>query len=110
MAAKFEVFADKGGKYRFRLKAANGEIVLSSQAYASKESCSNGIASVQKNAANPDLFSKTTSEGGKFGFSLLAANKQVIGTSQTYSSAPGRDNGIKSVGKAATGASIVDQT
>ncbi|MDR1405202.1 MAG: DUF1508 domain-containing protein [Candidatus Methanoplasma sp.] len=49
---KFEIFLDKGGKYRFHLKAMNGEIVAASQGYATKESCKKGIASISKNAAN----------------------------------------------------------
>ena len=50
MAGKFEIYQDKGGKFRFRLKAANGEIIASSEGYSSKASAKNGIASVQKNA------------------------------------------------------------
>ena len=53
---KFEVFTDKAGKARFRLKARNGEIILASQGYASASSCLAGIESVKKNAAD----SKTT--------------------------------------------------
>jgi len=41
---------DAKGKYRFRLKAANGEIIAVSEAYASKDGCANGIESVKKNA------------------------------------------------------------
>ncbi|MCL2296432.1 MAG: YegP family protein [Methanomassiliicoccaceae archaeon] len=48
---KYEIFLDAGNKYRFRLKAMNGEIVAASQGYASKESCKKGIASITKNAA-----------------------------------------------------------
>ena len=47
---KFEVFEDKGGKFRFRLKARNGEIILASQAYKSMDTCLNGVESVKKNA------------------------------------------------------------
>ena len=50
MAGKFEILKDKAGKYRFHLKAANGEIVAASQAYDTKASALNGIESVQKNA------------------------------------------------------------
>jgi uncharacterized protein YegP (UPF0339 family) len=46
----FEWYTDKTGKYRFRLKAANGEIIAVSEAYASKDGCVNGIESVKKNA------------------------------------------------------------
>jgi uncharacterized protein YegP (UPF0339 family) len=47
---KFEVFTDKAGEYRFRLKAPNGEIIAASEGYSSKASCMNGIESVKKNA------------------------------------------------------------
>lgn len=47
---KFEIFEDKGGKFRFRLKARNGEIILASQGYKTKDTCLNGIESVRKNA------------------------------------------------------------
>ncbi len=50
MAGKFEITKDKAGKFRFRLKAANGEIIATSEAYESKASAKNGIESVQKNA------------------------------------------------------------
>lgn len=50
MAAKFEWYLDKNSKYRFRLKAGNGEIIATSEAYNSKDSCMNGIESVKKNA------------------------------------------------------------
>jgi hypothetical protein len=46
----FEWFKDKSGKFRFRLKAANGEIIATSEAYSSKDSCVSGIDSVKKNA------------------------------------------------------------
>ena len=48
--AKFEWFKDKAGKFRFRLVAANGEIIAASEAYSSKDACVNGIESVKKNA------------------------------------------------------------
>ena len=50
---KFEVYVDKAGEFRFRLKARNGEIILTSEGYKSKPSCLNGIESVRKNADSP---------------------------------------------------------
>ena len=47
---KFEVYMDKAGEYRFRLKARNGEIIAVSEGYKKKPSCLNGIESVKKNA------------------------------------------------------------
>ena len=46
----FEWYKDKAGKYRFRLKAANGEMIAVSEGYASKQGCVDGIESVKKNA------------------------------------------------------------
>ena len=48
---KFEIYEDKAGEFRFRLKARNGEIILSSEGYKAKASCKNGIESVRKNAS-----------------------------------------------------------
>lgn len=47
---KFEVYLDKAGEYRFRLKAKNGEIIATGEGYKTKKSCLNGIASIKKNA------------------------------------------------------------
>ncbi len=47
---KFEVYTDKSGEFRFRLKAKNGEIIAVSEGYKAKPSCLNGIESVKKNA------------------------------------------------------------
>ena len=47
---KFEMYIDKAGEYRFRLKATNGEVIAVSEGYKSKASCLNGIESVKKNA------------------------------------------------------------
>lgn len=53
MAGKWELYTDKGGEYRFRLKAGNGEIIaLSSEGYKSKASALNGIESIRKNAGS----------------------------------------------------------
>lgn len=50
MAGKFELYQDKAGKYCFRLKASNGQVIAVGEAYESKKAAENGIASVQKNA------------------------------------------------------------
>lgn len=47
---KFELYVDKAGEFRFRLKATNGEIIAASEGYKAKESCENGIQSVRENA------------------------------------------------------------
>jgi uncharacterized protein YegP (UPF0339 family) len=50
MAGKFELYKDKSGNWRFRLKAGNGQVIAVGEAYESKAAAQNGIESVQKNA------------------------------------------------------------
>jgi uncharacterized protein YegP (UPF0339 family) len=50
MAGKFEVYEDKGGKFRWRLKAANGQIVASGEAYETKAAAKDGVESVKRAA------------------------------------------------------------
>lgn len=52
---KFEMYQDKAGEYRFRLKATNGQVIAVSEGYTAKASCINGIESVKKNAAEAEI-------------------------------------------------------
>lgn len=52
---KYEMYVDKAGEYRFRLKARNGEIIATSEGYKAKASCINGIESVKKNAPDAEI-------------------------------------------------------
>jgi uncharacterized protein YegP (UPF0339 family) len=108
MPGKFELYKDKGGKFRFRLKASNGQIILTSQGYKTKVSAKNGIGSVQRNATVDARFERKDSKG-KFMFNLKATNGQVVGTSERYETQKACENGIKSVAKNAPDARIDDQ-
>ena len=110
MAGKFEIYKDNADEFRFRLKAGNGETLLSSEGYADRSGAMNGIKSVQSNATDGARFQPTDSDGSNFRFNLTAKNNQIIGTSQNYTSASARDNGIAAVGRAADGAEMVDMT
>ena len=110
MAGKFEIYKDKAGEFRFRLKASNGQNILASEGYKAKVSCHNGIESVKKNSLEDRRFERNETKSGKFSFNLKAGNSQVIGTSQSYESTAARDNGIASVMKNAPDAVIEDQT
>jgi uncharacterized protein YegP (UPF0339 family) len=110
MPGKFEIYKDKAGEYRFRLKAGNGQNILASEGYAKKASCINGIESVKKNSQLPERFVTKTSGSGKMTFNLMASNGQVIGVSQTYESESGCENGMKSVAECAADADVVDET
>lgn len=52
---KFEVYADKRGEFRFRLKATNGQIIAVSEGYKALKSCLNGVESVKKNASEAEI-------------------------------------------------------
>ena len=52
---KFELYRDKTGFYRFRLKARNGEIIAVSETYTARAGCLNGIESVKKNAMDAEI-------------------------------------------------------
>ena len=52
---KYEVYQDKAGEYRFRLKARNGEIIAVGESYMKKNSCLNGIDSIKRNAPDAEI-------------------------------------------------------
>ncbi|QIK57913.1 YegP family protein [Erysipelothrix sp. HDW6A] len=56
---KYELYTDKSGEFRFRLKAVNGEIILASEGYKSKAGAKNGIESVSKNAPSSEIIDIT---------------------------------------------------
>lgn len=110
MSGKFEVYKDKAGEFRFRLKASNGQTILASEGYKAKPSCLNGVESVRKNSVNDALYERKETQAGKHMFNLKATNGQVIGTSESYTTAASRDNGIASVMKNAPEAKLDDTT
>lgn len=103
---KFEIFKDKAGKFRFRLKSANGAVILASEAYETKAGAKAGIDAVKINAVNENQFEKKDSTNGKFYFVLKANNNEVIGVSELYASRAGREGGIISIKQNAADAEI----
>lgn len=108
---KFEIFkSDKNDQFYFRLKAGNGEIILSSEGYTTKAAAKNGIESVQKNAVIEECYAPKEAANGKFHFNLVAMNKQVIGSSQLYGTEASMKGGMDSVKRVAPQATIEDLT
>lgn len=107
---KFEIYKGKNDEYYFRLFAKNGENILGSEGYTSKQGCENGIESVKKNSPDDERYEKKTASNGKFYFNLTAPNGQVTGTSQMYTTERARDNGIEAVKKTAPDAPVEDNT
>jgi uncharacterized protein YegP (UPF0339 family) len=110
MAGKFVITKGKDDKFYFNLKAGNGEVILTSQGYKSKRDCENGIESVRKNSQSEARFEIKKASSGQDFFVLTATNGQTIGKSQMYKSESGCGNGMKSVAKNASDASVVDQS
>lgn len=105
---KFIIKKRTNGEFQFNLKASNGQIILTSEGYSSKSGCQNGIDSVKTNSNDNSKYDKKTSTNSKYYFNLKATNGQIIGTSEIYENASGRDNGIESVKTNAPSAEIED--
>jgi len=110
MPGKFVVTKGKDGQSYFTLKAANSQVVLSSEGYKTAKACINGIESTRKNSQNPNRFEVRTAKDGRQYFILKATNGREIGRSQMYKSASGCQNGMKSVAASAADAVVVDES
>ena len=123
MPAKFQVYKDEEGKYRFRLRAENNEIIAAGEAYEQHAGCLKGIQSIQKNCnssvedltveggekiTNPkyQLYSDTK---GLFRFRLKASNGETIAQSEGYETKDSCMNGIEAFRKGSD-AEIEDET
>lgn len=107
---KFEIKKRSNGEFMFNLKSSNGQVILTSEGYATKDGCKGGIQSVKNHAPYDSYYEKRTSSSSKPYFVLKASNGQIIGTSEMYESIAGRDNGIESVKSNAPTAVIEDLT
>ena len=108
MAAKFELYTDKAGEFRFRLKAGNGENIGSSEGYKAKAGAKNGIESVKKNAVLEERYKVFEGKSGKWYFNLKAGNHEVILSSQGYTTESGAKAGTNAVMRAAPEADVVE--
>ena len=82
----FELFKGEDGKSYFRLRAANGEIMLSSQAYASNTNARGGIASVLTNGGGASSYEIFETDSGSYALRLVAKNGEVIARGESYAS------------------------
>ncbi len=107
MAGKFEIKEGSGGKFRFNLKASNGQTILTSETYETKQGAEKGVESVRKNAPDDNRYDRKTAKNDEAFFVLKAGNGEPLGRSETYSSASAMENGIESVKRNAPDAEIV---
>ena len=107
---KVQIFIGKDEQFYFHLRAKNGEIILASEGYTSKAGCQNGISSVMENAPLDNRYERKTSIDGQYYFVLVAANGEVIGKSEMYTTEQARNNGIEAVKTIAPTAPTEDTT
>ena len=110
MAAKFEMMKARNGKFRFNLKSANGQVVLTSQMYEKRISATNGIKSIKKNCKDDNCYDRKIARNGKPYFVMKAKNGQAIGNSQQYASKATMEKGIRAVKNTAPKANVKDLT
>jgi len=110
MAGTYVLVKTSDGQFLFNLKAENGERILTSERYVAKAGALTGIESVRVNAAHDARYDRRISRDRKPYFVLKAANDEVIGTSEEYSSAPAMEIGIRSVKTNAPKATVDDRT
>ena len=97
MSGWYELSKTSNGQFRFVLKAANAETILVSEQYTTHEAAKKGIASVQANSPLDERYDRKVAKDGKPYFNLKAANHQIIGTSEQYSTEAAREKGNASV-------------
>lgn len=110
MNGYYELKLTATGKSMFNLKAGNHEVILTSETYESKEAALNGIASVRANGPKAEMYEKKNSVRNEPYFVLKAANGQIIGKSEMYTTEAARDHGIASVTQNSPSEKIVDKT
>ena len=109
---------------KFDLRAANGQVILTSEVYTTMAACRKGIESVRRTGATPKVENQTEQEyktltnpkfemyrdkAGFYRFRLKARNGEIIAVSESYNAKTGCINGIESVQKNAPGAEIVEE-
>lgn len=95
--AHFRISPSPGGQFTFKLIAPNGETILTGERYSSHTGAVGGVTSVKANAPLEHRYDRRISQRDEPYFVLKAANGEIIGTSEMYSSNAARDGGIRSV-------------
>ncbi len=110
MAGTYVLKKASNGQYMFNLLAGNHEVILTSELYVSKSGAQNGIESVRTNSPHDSRYDRRTATSGAPYFVLKAANHEIIGKSEMYSSATAMETGIQSVKTNGPTAAVKDAT
>ncbi len=110
MAERYELKKSGDDQYIFNLVAANNQIILTSERYQSKSAARAGIESCRANAPLDERYDRRTAANGQPYFVLRAANNEIIGRSETYSSTQAMENGIAACKRVGPAAPVSDLT
>lgn len=106
---KLKKTSDK--QYMFNLHADNNEVILTSERYTTKGAAIGGISAVRENSPTDSNYTRFNDSAGAYRYNLKAkGNSAVIGVSEAYTTAQGRENGIASVKANGPGSRVVDET
>ena len=109
MAAAFEL-KKSGENYLFNLKAGNGEVILTSQRFPTKQAAADAINWVKTNSPADERYDREIAKDGSPFFRLKTPDDKIVGISEMYGSPSARDNGIASVKKNGPNAVLKDLT
>ncbi len=108
---KFQVFKSLANEeFYYRLKAINGEVILSGEGYKTKHGCLNGISSVKINAPDDYRYDRRRAVTNEYYFNLIAVNGEIIGRSEMYTTRQGMETGISAIKTVTQTAPIEDLT
>jgi len=107
---KYDMQRSSDNQFYFTLKAVNGYTILTSERYTTKQNCLNGIQSCKNNSPYDRNYERLIASSGQFYFNLRAANYEVIGRSEMYTTTAARDNGIDAVKRDGPIAEVEDNT
>lgn len=105
----YKIRRSQNYQYYWTLSSSNGQVLITSETYITKDACKNGIAS-SKTAILNSNFDKKIASNGQYYFNQIANNYQVLGTSEMYNTSFARDNGVEAVKNEAPYATVQDLT
>lgn len=106
--ATFVISKTTDGQFQFVLRATNNEPILTSERYTARHNAVSGVEAARLSSAHADRFEERESSRYEPYFVLKGGNREILGTSEMYSSEAKRDQGIDAVRRHAPGAEVVD--
>lgn len=108
---EFQIFRGQDAQFYFRYDGANGEQILSSEGYTTKQNCQNGIASVKRLSPFESSYVRSIDSKGEYRYNIVAENKETVArSSEGYTTFQSREHAINIVKADAATAEVKDLT